>query len=696
MKRFLRTLPGKVILFLGCLLAAALAAGCGLGAFMLVEGGFYVTPEDALLADELDYEVKEDLYDIANCWLVSGSDDYIQRQYGAERTNLRYRLLDGTGAVVCGNLSKTDAGAVEWSYDLYYQLTGVSDAVAADPAAEPPPASEPEPDAAEETAADADHDEAVEATTLEYDAADGYVVSEVEAETYYITESGAADSAAGGSRCRVQAYLAPGLPVADNYSFLSRAVHLAYSLRYAVYPIGLFCLLLSLGCFVALLSVSGRRPDSDEPYPGPLNGLPFDLLVLGGVLLILLAFRQVDACYSVNYYLCQLLRGLWLLLAAALALGLAMATACRARQQTLLTNTLIWRLRCFLGRLLRRLGEGIAALCGEFSVWGVAFLLAAVTLLEFVGIGISGDTHQVFLLWLIEKLILIPIILYLAVGMRRLQRGGQALAAGDLDYLVDTYRLIGPLRRHGENLNSIGDGINRAVMERLKSERLKTELITNVSHDIKTPLTSIINYADLIGREECDNERITAYSAVLLRQSERLKRLIEDLVEASKAQTGNLELTLSPCDVGVFLSQAGGEYEEKLQAAGLELIVNQPAKQVEIMADGRRLWRVFDNLMNNICKYSQSGTRVYLTLYEDKGRAVITFRNTSRDQLNLSPDELMERFVRGDASRATEGNGLGLSIAKSLTELQQGEFTIDIDGDLFKVTLAFPILSRGV
>ena len=258
---------------------------------------------------------------------------------------------------------------------------------------------------------------------------------------------------------------------------------------------------------------------------------------------------------------------------------------------------------------------------------------------------------------------------------------------------MDTSRLIGPFRRHGDDLNNIGDGINRAVMQRMKSERMKTELITNVSHDIKTPLTSIINYADLISKEESDNEKIAEYSAVLLRQSERLKRLIDDLVEASKAQTGNLEVTLSPCDVGVFISQAEGEYRDRLDEAGLTLVTGQPAKEVLIMADGRRLWRVFDNLMNNAAKYSQPGTRVYLNLFEDAGQAVVTIRNTSREALNISPDELMERFVRGDSARSTEGNGLGLSIAKSLTELQRGDFDIAIDGDLFKVTLRFPVIA---
>ena len=182
---------------------------------------------------------------------------------------------------------------------------------------------------------------------------------------------------------------------------------------------------------------------------------------------------------------------------------------------------------------------------------------------------------------------------------------------------------------------------------------------------------------------------------MLHRQSERLKRLIDDLVEASKASTGNLEVLLAPCEVGVLLSQTAGEYEQRLAEKGLQLVTGQPERPVKILADGRRLWRVFDNLMNNICKYALSGTRVYLTLEEQDGQAVISFKNTSREALNLTEAELMERFVRGDSARTSEGNGLGLSIARSLTELQKGTLDLTVDGDLFKVVLRFPLLGPG-
>ena len=274
----------------------------------------------------------------------------------------------------------------------------------------------------------------------------------------------------------------------------------------------------------------------------------------------------------------------------------------------------------------------------------------------------------------------------------RLKKGAREIAEGKLDYKVDTKYLILDLKDHGEDLNRIRDGMNIAVDERLKSERMKTELITNVSHDIKTPLTSIINYSDLICREECENENIKEYASVLHNQSERMKRLLDDLVEASKASSGNIDIMLAECDARVLISQVSGEYYQRLADAGLDLVCTAPEDEIRIMADGRRLWRVFDNLMNNARKYALQGTRVYVSLEAEGERAVFRFKNISREALSVNADELSERFVRGDESRNTEGNGLGLSIAKSLAELQGGEFDITVDGDLFKVTVSFPII----
>ncbi|MCR5099380.1 MAG: HAMP domain-containing histidine kinase [Lachnospiraceae bacterium] len=244
------------------------------------------------------------------------------------------------------------------------------------------------------------------------------------------------------------------------------------------------------------------------------------------------------------------------------------------------------------------------------------------------------------------------------------------------------------LLKLAERLTRVSDA---ALDRAMKSEHLKTELITNVSHDIKTPLTSIISYVDLLQKENIEGEKAKEYLEVLARQSGKLKRLIEDLIEASKASSGNLEINLDSCDASVLLSQVVGEFSEKLENAGVDVVVNDQNAGASIMADGRYLYRIFDNLMNNISKYALSGTRAYVDMEQIDGKLCITFKNISKAQLNISADELMERFVRGDRSRNTEGNGLGLSIAKSLTTAMGGDMDIHIDGDLFKVTVQFPV-----
>lgn len=268
------------------------------------------------------------------------------------------------------------------------------------------------------------------------------------------------------------------------------------------------------------------------------------------------------------------------------------------------------------------------------------------------------------------------------------------LAKGNVEYRLETNEMPKIFQPFGEDLNAVAGSVQTAVEARMKSEHLKTELITNVSHDIKTPLTSIINFSDLIKQEKTDNEKITEYADHLHQQSIRLKKLLEDLMEASKVSTGNVEVHMEPCDIKVLLGQCLGEFESRLQEKGLELIVKQSEERLQIMADNRMLWRVFENLMNNICKYAQKDTRVYLnaeTVTKDgKEWVEITFKNVSKYALDIPPQELMERFVRGDLSRHTEGSGLGLSIVGSLMELQGGRLMLATDGDLFKAILCFP------
>ena len=302
------------------------------------------------------------------------------------------------------------------------------------------------------------------------------------------------------------------------------------------------------------------------------------------------------------------------------------------------------------------------------------------------GFGMFG----VFLTLVMDAAVLL-LLLREASGRKQIEHGLKEIAAGDLDYKIDLTELQGEdnLQLAGI-VNSLGEGMKAAVQEQMKSERLKADLITNVSHDIKTPLTSIINYVNLLKTTDQTDPRAQTYIEVLDRKSLRLKKLTEDLVEASKASTGVLAVNREKIGMAQLLDQALGEYEEKLEEKRLAVVRTVPEGESYVYADGRHLWRVIDNLLSNCAKYALEGTRVYIELVRGKGTVSLSVKNISREALNVPPERLMERFVRGEESRSTEGSGLGLSIARSLTELQGGTFELAVDGDLFKAVVTLP------
>lgn len=494
----------------------------------------------------------------------------------------------------------------------------------------------------------------------------------------------------------------------DSYTQAHKFTELAYSMQYAIYVVGGISFILSLVCFGFLMSSAGHRKGYKGIKASFITKIPFDLITLAFFIAEVSGEVLLIAIFEETVFGLAILPILLIIVAVLISvlLGWCMSLATRIKIGKWWKNTVIYRLIVIAKRLLKFLFKKLKVLFKLFLkflnkvplVWKTALIVVGISLANLVLVKEAYDYYYAYvnyrflLAWVLFSAVVGVAVLYCAIVLKKLQEASKALADGDLSYQVDTSKMLGDFKEYGESLNSISKGMAIAVEERMKSERMKTELITNVSHDIKTPLTSIINYTVLISKEPCDNKKINEYSSVLLRQSERLKRLIDDLVEASKASTGNLEVNLAPCEANILLTQIVGEYTEKIQNKNLELITTHPEDSIMIMADGRRLWRVFDNLMNNICKYSQSGTRVYLSLEKQGSEAVITFKNTSKSALNVSADELMERFVRGDSSRNTEGNGLGLSIAKSLTELQNGKLELTIDGDLFKVILKFPVI----
>lgn len=293
--------------------------------------------------------------------------------------------------------------------------------------------------------------------------------------------------------------------------------------------------------------------------------------------------------------------------------------------------------------------------------------------------------------WIVGNLIVFYCLYRNSDQTDQIHQAIDKLAGGETSYKVDASKFSSLEAQLAEGLNRISSGLETALAEKVKSERLKADLITNVSHDIKTPLTSIINYVDLIKREHIEDPKVQNYLDVLEQKSQRLKTLTEDLVEASKASSGNIKLDITDIDLVELVQQTNGEFEEKYSLRHLELVSSLPNEVIIIEADGRRLWRVLENLYNNAFKYTLEGTRVYVGVEDRDSEVVFSIKNVSSSPLNISPDELTERFVRGDVSRTTEGSGLGLSIARDLTTLQGGTFKVTIDGDLFKAEVTFPI-----
>ena len=499
-------------------------------------------------------------------------------------------------------------------------------------------------------------------------------------------------SSAGTRTYFITGYYTSGSVSSGNADKYQELFTYAYELRYVSIAVLVVSLILEAFVFVFLLSAAGHHGETGEIRPSFIDKIPFDLYtaltVFAGIFLIA---AMAEVSYSNTAMLVVVLIAALGVIAALISLLWCMSLAVRIKLGTTIKSCIIYRVGAWCLRLIKKVFYSFKDGLKAIPMFPRAVLIiAAILFVEFLWLAIAGTSpgKQLFG-WFIERAVLVLATLYVLLSMKQLLEAGQRIAKGELDCKVDTSKLRGPFKEHGEDLNSITDGMNRAVGERMKSERFRTELITNVSHDIKTPLTSIINYVDLLEKEQPENEKMREYLEVLDRQSAKLKKLIDDLLEASKASSGSLSVNLTECELGILLDQMAGEYSEKLSAAGLELILTKPEESVKIMADGRHMWRIFDNLLNNICKYAQRGTRVYLDLTADALKAAVTFRNISATRLNISGDELTERFVRGDSSRNTEGSGLGLSIAQSLAQLQKGALDITVDGDLFKVVLRF-------
>ncbi len=496
------------------------------------------------------------------------------------------------------------------------------------------------------------------------------------------------------------------------------------------------CLLLFAICVVYLSTAAGRKPKSSEIRAGGLNRLPLDLYFAGAFFGIALAANV--GTETIQFRFNENVLGSCILAAsmAALACILLVAFGFAAVAQVKTPGGFWWRnslcgqslrillrfchwtkavlaekilpaswkfLREITGkcwklckRLLNRLGTVLKRFflrCGKavshfFSLLPMTWQWLLIGCIIIFIAALTLNSHNGFIV-ILGLLVIVAIIVYVSHCFGILSDSAHRMGRGELNTKVDDTLLLGCFKDFAGDLNDLADVAVVAAQKQLRSERMKTELITNVSHDIKTPLTSIINYVDLLQKPHSEQEQ-EQYLEVLDRQSQRLKKLIDDLMDMSKANTGNMAVEITTVDAVESVNQALGEFSDKLNAALLTPVFRHSEDRLPILADGKLVWRVLSNLLSNAVKYAMPGTRLYIDLMELEGKVILSLKNISREELNLDAEELMERFVRGDDSRNTEGSGLGLNIAKSLMELQRGQLQLLVDGDLFKVTLIFP------
>ncbi|MEG2217300.1 MAG: sensor histidine kinase [Clostridia bacterium] len=640
MKRMTHQFGAKLTAYLLVVLLGVTTLLCAAGALYFSEGGYYdgthTSYEESGLASEILRR-----YDLAAYQLYfygqqneQGADnatDSYSRKLDVTATNYRYTLSDETGRIVAGNLAAVEPAVFQHESTF----SDGSDPRHGDPS--------------------------------------------------------------GASTCyMVKGYLLRGLPIQDEFAAQRIWFNRLLTMRYWILVIAGVCILLTIMLLVFLCCAAGRFSDSQQPEIRNLDRIPTDLYLLFGlgvITLVLCSGMAVNDLVGFPY------KVLLICLCAGCCIAICTALLCslsaRIKTRTLLKNTILWRILRLVGRLFRWTFHGITVFFRSLPIlWKtiVAVVIFAILNLILMITAYDGSLFSAFLLLLFNGAVFVALC-WISLQLNLLKKGGEALAAGDTAHRINTAKMYWEFKRHAENLNSIQSGMSRAIEERLKSERMKTDLITNVSHDLKTPLTSIVNYVDLLKKEEPLSSQAAEYVAVLDRQAQKLKKLTEDLVEASKASSGAMPVNLVSTNLQELLNQSLAEYTVKFAAASLTPVMNLPDEPVHILADGRLIWRVFDNLLGNAAKYAMPGTRIYIDISANGETVSVTFKNVSHEALNISADELQERFVRGDAARASEGSGLGLTIARDLTVLQHGILLLSIDGDLFSASVRMPLIS---
>lgn len=675
MRRLRNSLPIRAAAWLLFLAMAGGAAFFGLqcargmpllGAESAQETGAFIQmleerEEQVLELLSCQIQLKDDALDYVERQTYQERLRYLEEQLSLEQTSFRYQILSADGSrVLPGNLPEDAPDLEELVSQVYYLRVNTS---------------------------------GVDQTALESEMIPEFFVVETDDAMIYSAPAAKAAEESVVLRCGV---LTPERMEAQDEFFRLEQEFTRAQTNFAFYlTLALALAAASAGLLIVLLWASGRRTEGKEavlPWPDRIFTEVWVLLLVGGTALLLVLLTEYESDWIWAEYqmdsgrldtLCTMGAAavtVWLMLAAAFLRTVTV----RLRVRALARTTLLCRVVSFLWK--------------RFSVFFRELPLTWKTVLCFLlylAAIFAADHLWPLRYWYplpgaVVNLTVLMGLCWWSADFGRVRKGTEIIAAGNLNHQIETAHLPADLKGHAEALNNISGGLTTAVNEQMKSERFKAELITNVSHDLKTPLTSIINYVNLLKTTDQTDPRAQTYIEVLDRKSLRLKKLTEDLVEASKASTGVLAVNREKIGMAQLLDQALGEYEEKLEEKRLAVVRTVPEGESYVYADGRHLWRVIDNLLSNCAKYALEGTRVYIELVRGKGTVSLSVKNISREALNVPPERLMERFVRGEESRSTEGSGLGLSIARSLTELQGGTFELAVDGDLFKAVVTLP------
>lgn len=641
----------SAIIILICM--AMVAVGCVLGISYLVEYNFYEKGDDGKTAKTIAFQIYslddlEQVQDYYSCYYEDSDSyrfNYYKDRFSSARTNFMFYVTDHSGVVYYTNSDKGVSGV------------------------------------------------AAEFNAAEYSGSSSYFVYDENGETiplrinYYISEIGKTT-------------------VRDKYASAFQWIEIADALKYVLFlALGIAVIVIIIMLSLITINAGLKENETGEVEAGFIDRIPFDIwllfmLVVFAVSWIILGLTTAgDVDMVLNNVIVMILFAAVILVLTAFLTTLSV----RVKMGKLYKNTIVYRIfRNFKRKTPRKIRRRLfkeMSFFKKFCIGITLYIIAeAAILFSMAYLGIVAkkfapeNVLSMFLvIWALSRLVMIPIFAMVAINLNYIRDEGQRLAEGVLGDEIASKLTIASFRAHGKNLDQIKKEINKAMEQEIKSERLKTELITNVSHDIKTPLTSIVSYVDLLGRAETTAEEREKYLGILDRHTKNLNSLLDQLIEASKISSGNIEIELSRISLNIIISQTVEEFADKIEKSCLLPRIMMPEDDVYVMGDGRWIWRILANLLNNACKYAVPETDVAINLEENEGKAVLSISNSIKEEINIDAQELTERFVRGDSSRHTEGSGLGLSITKILAELQDAELEVEVEDRCFIAKLIFDV-----